>query len=130
MSGALKDAGINLSQIDYINAHGSSTISGDAVEVEAIKAVFGEHAYHIPINSTKSMLGHCMWASALVEFVATILQMQNDFVHPTINQEEKDPALDLDFVPNQAREYRFNYALSNSFGLGGLNASVVVGRAP
>jgi len=130
MSGALKDAGINLSQIDYINAHGSSTISGDAVEVEAIKAVFGDHAYHIPINSTKSMLGHCMWASALVEFVATILQMQNDFVHPTINQEEKDPALDLDFVPNQAREYRFNYALSNSFGLGGLNASVVVGRAP
>ena len=128
--GALKDAGVNLDQIDYINSHGTSTIAGDVAEVEAIKIVFGEHAYHIPINSTKSMLGHCLWASALVELIATILQMQNDFVHPTINQEEKDPVLDLDFVPNEARDYRFNYALSNSFGFGGLNACVVVGRTP
>ena len=130
MRGALADAGVNLDQIEYINSHGTSTVTGDIAEVEAIKVVFGDHAYRIPINSTKSMLGHCLWASALVELIATILQMQNGFVHPTINQEEKDPALDLDFVPNQARDHHFNLALSNSFGFGGVNACVVVGRAP
>lgn len=130
MRGAFEDAGVQADEIDYINSHGTSTISGDAAEVEAIKIAIGEHAYDIPINSTKSMVGHCLWASALVELVATVLQMQNDFVHPTINLEEPDPKLDLDFVPNRAREHPIHYALSNSFGFGGLNACVVVGRSP
>lgn len=128
--GALNDARINPEQVDYVNAHATSTPLGDAVEVAAIKAVFGDHAYRIPVNSTKSMLGHCLTAAAAVELIATILQMQYGFVHPTINQEEKDPELDLDFVPNEARDYRIDVAISNSFGFGGLNSCVVVGQAP
>ncbi len=127
---ALHDAQINPEAIDYINAHAASTPLGDATEVAAIKTVFGDHAYRIPINSTKSMVGHCTTAAGVVEFVATVLEMNHDFLHPTINQEEKDPELDLDFVPNTAREYKIQTAISNSFGLGGLNASVVVGHAP
>ena len=127
---ALQDARIALAQVDYVNAHATSTPLGDAVEVEAIKAVFGDHAYHIPVNSTKSMIGHCLTSASLVEFVATIVQMENDVVHPTINQEEKDPELDLDFVPNQARQHHIEVAISNSFGFGGLNSCIVVGQAP
>jgi 3-oxoacyl-(acyl-carrier-protein) synthase len=128
--GALRDARITPEQIDYINAHATSTPLGDAVEVAAIKAVFGDHAYRIPINATKSMLGHCLTAAGVVELVATILQMANDVVHPTINQEEQDSQLDLDFVPNEARQHRIEVAISNAFGFGGLNSCVVVGRAP
>lgn len=130
MEGALRDAGVAVDRIDYINAHATSTPLGDAVEVAAIKQVFGTRAYRIPVNSTKSMIGHCMTSAGLVELVATVLQMQNGVVHPTINQEERDPGLDLDFVPNEARPHRIDFAISNAFGFGGLNSCVVVGRAP
>ncbi len=128
--GALEDAGVNPEQIEYINAHATSTPIGDAVEVQAIKTVFGERAYHIPVNATKSMTGHPLTGAGVVELVAIILQMRNNVLHPTINQEEPDPECDLDFVPNQAREYRFNIAMSNGFGFGGLNTTIVVGRGP
>jgi 3-oxoacyl-(acyl-carrier-protein) synthase len=128
MRGALEDARVDAADVDYVNAHATSTPLGDAVEVAALKQVFGPRAYRIPVNSTKSMLGHCLSAAGLVEMVATILQMERGVLHPTINQEQKDPELDLDFVPNQARDGRIRVAISNGFGFGGLNACVVVGR--
>jgi len=127
---ALSDAQIAPEDVDYINAHASSTLVGDVVEVQAIKTCFGHHAYRIPINGTKSMIGHCLTASSLVEFVTTVVQMQNGFVHPTINLDEPSPGLDLDFVPHVARPHNIRIALSNSFGFGGLNSCVVVGQAP
>jgi 3-oxoacyl-(acyl-carrier-protein) synthase len=130
MREALRDARVTPEQVDYINAHATSTVVGDIVEVEAIKTVFGDHAYRIPINATKSMIGHCLTASSMVEFVTTLVQMQGGFVHPTINLDEPGPGLDLDFVPHKARPHHIDVALSNSFGFGGLNACVVVGRAP
>ena len=130
MQSALEDAGINPEQVEYINAHATSTPVGDVAEVQAIKAVFGEHAYHIPVNATKSMTGHPLTGTGVVELVVTIMQMRNHVLHPTINQEEPDPECDLDFVPNQAREYRFDIGLSNGFGFGGLNTAIVVGQAP
>lgn len=129
MSLALSDAHVRPEQIDYINAHATSTPLGDLVEVEAIKVLLGERAYRIPVNGTKSMIGHCLCAAGVVELIATVLQIEHGVVHPTINQEQTDPELDLDFVPNAAREARIDIALSNSFGFGGLNSSVVVGRA-
>lgn len=129
MATALSDARVLPEQIDTINAHATSTPVGDVVEVEAIKEVFGERAYRIPVNATKSMIGHCLSAAGVVELIAAVLQMEHGVVHPTINQEQPDPELDLDFVPNEAREARVGIALSNSFGFGGLNSSVVVGRA-
>jgi 3-oxoacyl-[acyl-carrier-protein] synthase I len=128
MRDALADARVDPGAVDYLNAHATSTPLGDAVEVAAIKEVFGAHAYRLAINATKSMLGHCLSAAGLVEMVATVLQMERGVLHPTINQEEKDPELDLDFVPNQARPARVEVALSNAFGFGGLNSCVVVGR--
>jgi 3-oxoacyl-(acyl-carrier-protein) synthase len=128
MRNALLDAGIGADEIDYVNAHATSTPLGDAVEVGALKTVFGRHAYEIPVNSTKSMIGHCLTSAAVMELVATLLQMEHGMVHPTINQEEPDPALDLDFVPNRARAHRIDKAISNSFGFGGINSSIVVAR--
>jgi 3-oxoacyl-(acyl-carrier-protein) synthase len=130
MRGALEDAGINAEQVQYVNAHATSTPLGDQIEVQAIKTVLGDRAHRIPVNSTKSMTGHCLTAAGLVELVATIMEMQNGILHPTINLEEPDPELDLDFVPNQARECRFDIGISNGFGFGGLNTTIVVGRAP
>jgi 3-oxoacyl-[acyl-carrier-protein] synthase II len=130
MRGALQDAGVTPDQIDYVNAHGTSTPLGDLVEVAAIKALFGDRAYRIPVNSTKSLIGHSLTAAGVVELVATVLQMEHNILHPTINQEEPDLELDLDFVPNQAREHHVDLAISNSFGFGGFNSCVVVGRAP
>jgi len=127
MRAALRDAHINPDQLDYVNAHATSTPLGDEVEVSAIKGVLGEHAYEIPVNATKSMTGHMLNAAALVESIAVILQMKNDFVHPTINLEEPGEGMDLDFVPNQAREYKPRLAMSNSFGFGGLNSSLIIG---
>jgi 3-oxoacyl-(acyl-carrier-protein) synthase len=127
---ALQDARVEADQVDYVNAHATSTQVGDAAEVAAIKTVLGDHARRIPINSTKSMLGHCLTASAVIEFVGTALQMRCNFVHPTINQEEPDPELNLDFVPNEARSWHIDLALSNSFGFGGINSCVIVGQAP
>jgi 3-oxoacyl-(acyl-carrier-protein) synthase len=125
---ALDDARISPEQVDYVNAHATSTPLGDPVEVAAIKAVLGSHAGRIPVNSTKSMIGHCLSAASILEMVATLLQMQHGVVHATINQEQPDPELDLDFVPNQAREASIDVALSNSFGFGGINSCVVIGR--
>jgi 3-oxoacyl-(acyl-carrier-protein) synthase len=130
MRSALQQSRVLPEQVDYVNAHATSTPLGDAVEVAAIRTVLGDHAYRVPVNSTKSMIGHCLASAAVVECVATILQMENDVVHPTINQDEKDQDLDLDFVPNKAREHHIAIAISNSFGFGGLNSCVVVGRAP
>lgn len=130
MRDALADAGVAPEEIDYINAHATSTPIGDAAEISAIKAVWGDHAYRIPVNSTKSLVGHCLTASSLVELVATMVQMEAGYVHPTLNQENPDPELDLDFVPNVGRPHNIRIALSNGFGFGGLNSSVVIGQAP
>jgi 3-oxoacyl-(acyl-carrier-protein) synthase len=127
MRDALAAAKIAPGEVDYVNAHATSTPLGDATEVAAIKAVLGGRAAEIPVNSTKSMVGHCLSASGVVEFVATVLQLRNGVVHPTINQEKQDESLDLDFVPNEAREHSASIALSNSFGFGGMNSCVAVG---
>lgn len=125
---ALEDARIATSDVDYINAHATSTPLGDAVEVAALKEVFGKRAYEIPVNATKSMIGHSLTSAAIIELIATLLQMEHGTVHPTINQEQPDPELDLDFVPNRARPHRIRRAISNSFGFGGINSCVVVGE--
>jgi 3-oxoacyl-[acyl-carrier-protein] synthase II len=125
---ALKDAGISPQEVEYINAHGTSTPLNDKYETLAIKLTFGEYAYKIPISSTKSMTGHLLGAAGAVELAAILVCMENNFIHPTINYEEPDPDCDLDYVPNVAREKKFNIALSNSFGFGGHNAAIVVKR--
>ena len=124
---ALKDAKLNPADIDYINAHGTSTDLGDACETLALKKVFGDHAKKLAISSTKSMIGHLLGASGGVELIATILSIKHGVVHPTINLDTPDPACDLDYVPNVARKMPVRYALSNSFGFGGHNVSLVVG---
>lgn len=125
---ALQDAGLAPSDIDYINAHGTSTPANDAAETLAIKKYFGESAMEIPISSTKSMIGHAMGASGTIEAIAAILTIQNRVIHPTINYENPDPELDLDYVPNTSRAATVNNVLSNSFGLGGQNACLVISR--
>ena len=125
---ALQHAGLQPTKIDHINTHGTATGLGDIAETRAIKAVFGDHAYKIPCNSTKSMIGHLLGAAGAAELVTVFKAMENGIVHPTINLDEPDPECDLDYVPNRARECRVNYALSNSFGFGGHNVSLAVGR--
>ncbi len=124
---ALQDARLNPADIQYINAHGTSTELGDEAETRAIKKVFGPHAYKLAISSTKSMLGHLLGASGGVEIIATVLSIRQSVIHPTINYETPDPACDLDYVPNTARETRVKRAISNSFGFGGHNACLVIG---
>jgi 3-oxoacyl-[acyl-carrier-protein] synthase II len=123
---ALKDAGLSPEAVDYINSHGTSTDLGDVTECQAIKAVFGEHAYRIPVNSTKSMIGHLLGAAGAVELVATVKSMEEGILHPTINYEFPDPECDLDFVPNQKRKADIKTAFSNSFGFGGHNITIAV----
>ena len=123
---ALDDANIEPAAVDYINAHGTSTPANDAAETNAIKQVFGETAYDLPISSTKSMIGHPMGASGAIEAAVCALSIRYGQVHPTINYELPDPACDLDYVPNQARQVDVDVALSNSFGLGGQNACLVL----
>jgi 3-oxoacyl-[acyl-carrier-protein] synthase II len=123
---ALKDAGLSPESVDYINSHGTSTDLGDLTECQAIKAVFGEHAYKIPVNSTKSMIGHLLGAGGAVELIATIKSMEEGILHPTINYEFPDPECDLDFVPSQKRSANINTAISNSFGFGGHNITIAV----
>ena len=124
---ALKDAKLNPTDIDYVNAHGTSTDLGDMCETLALKKVFGAHAHKLAISSTKSMIGHLLGASGGVELIATVLSIVHGVVHPTINLDTPDPACDLDYVPNTARKMNVRYAISNSFGFGGHNSSLVVG---
>lgn len=126
MRWALRDAGLQPEAIDYINAHGTSTPANDAGETLAVKKLFGELAYSIPISSTKSMIGHPMGAAGALEAIACALTIKHGVVHPTINYEIPDPECDLDYVPNTARELAVRTTLSNSFGLGGQNACLVL----
>ena len=124
---ALKDARLNPEDIQYVNAHGTSTPLGDASETQALKDVFGPHARKLAISSTKSMLGHLLGASGGVELIVTALTLRHRVVHPTINYHAPDPVCDLDYVPNTAREMHVRHAISNSFGFGGHNCCLVVG---
>ena len=127
MQWALDDANVNPAEIEYINAHGSSTPANDVIETRAIKQVFGEDAYHIPVSSTKSMIGHAMAGCGSLELSACIMTLKREVLHPTINYETPDPECDLDYVPNIAREAPgINMVMSNSFGLGGQNASIII----
>jgi len=128
MRWALEDAGVGPSEVDYINAHGTGTPLGDVSETLAIKKVFGDHAYRVPISSSKSMIGHLWGAAGAVESIACILTIRDNLIHPTINLETPDPDCDLDYVPNVARKAQVDIAICNSFGLGGQNACAVFGR--
>jgi 3-oxoacyl-[acyl-carrier-protein] synthase II len=125
---ALKDAGLEPSDIDYVNAHGTSTQLNDAGETKALKIALGDYAYKVAISSTKSMVGHLLGAAGAVEAIATLLTINRGMIHPTINYENPDPECDLDYVPNQARRKDVRLAISNGFGFGGHNAVVVLGK--
>ncbi len=125
---ALNDARLSPSDIQYINAHGTGTILNDATETETIKAVFGEHAFNIPITAQKAMTGHAIGAAGVMEVIATVLSLENDLLLPTINLETPDPACDLNYIPNAAQEKRVDLALSNHFAFGGANAALVLRR--
>jgi beta-ketoacyl-acyl-carrier-protein synthase II len=128
MTWALQDGDVSSEDIDYISAHGTSTTIGDAIETLAIKRVFGETAYGIPVSAAKSMLGHAIAASGAIEAMACILSIRDRIIHPTINYETLDPECDLDYVPNIAREEEVDLALNNSFGMGGQNTALLFGR--
>jgi 3-oxoacyl-[acyl-carrier-protein] synthase II len=128
VEGALKDANLPAERIGYINAHGTSTQVNDKVETLAIKKVFGDAAYKTPVSSSKSMLGHLIAAAGAVELITCVMAMRHGVLPPTINYETPDPECDLDYIPNQAREKRIDHALSNSFGFGGQNVSLIVSR--
>jgi len=123
---AIKDAGISPDEVDYINAHGTATKLNDAAETEAIKMVFGERAYKIPVSSNKSMIGHIACAAGAVEAVAAVMTIKDAIIPPTMNYETPDPECDLDYVPNKARRQQVNTCLSNSFGMGGQNCSIII----
>jgi beta-ketoacyl-acyl-carrier-protein synthase II len=128
MQWSLEDAGLEPQDIEYINAHGPATILNDPTETLAIKTLFGEYAYNIPISSTKSMIGHPMGAAGAIEALVCTLTLHEGVIHPTINLDNPDPDCDLDYVPHKARQVQVEAALSNSFGLGGQNACLVLGR--
>ncbi len=128
MRNALRDAGLNANAVDYINAHGTSTPAGDVGETQAMKAALGDHAYKVAVSSTKSMIGHLLGAAGGIEAVLTALSIKNQIAPPTINLENPDPECDLDFVPNTARNMKIDVAMSNSFGFGGTNGSLVFKR--
>jgi len=125
MAAALADAGLAPEDVDYINAHGTSTPLNDKNETLAVKAIFGDHAHKLAINSTKSMTGHLLGAAGGIEFITCVLSIINSMVHPTINIENQDPELDLDYVPSKARAMNVDIALSNNFGFGGHNATII-----
>ncbi len=129
MSAAIRDAGIDPSDVDYLNAHGTSTPAGDAGETVGIRRTFGDHADKLMVSSTKSTTGHMLGAAGVAEAIFSILAIQDQVVPPTINLENQDPACDLDYTPNEARDAKIRTAISNSFGFGGTNASLVF-RAP
>lgn len=128
IAGALADSGLPAEAIGYVNAHGTSTQVNDKVESLAIKKVFGEGAYSLPISSSKSMLGHLIAAAGAVELITCVMTIRKGVLPPTINYETPDPECDLDYIPNQAREKRVDHVLSNSFGFGGQNVSLIVSR--
>jgi 3-oxoacyl-[acyl-carrier-protein] synthase II len=128
MQKTLKDAGANPEDVAYINAHGTSTPYNDKFETMAIKKTFGDHAYKLAVSSTKSMTGHLLGAAGGVEGVFSVLSIYRNVLLPTINYETPDPDCDLDYIPNQAREAKLQYALSNSFGFGGTNAALLFKR--
>jgi 3-oxoacyl-[acyl-carrier-protein] synthase II len=130
MSAAVEDAGLDLSEIDYINAHGTSTPANDKTETTAIKTVFGESAYSIPVSSTKSMTGHLLGAAGAIESLACLLAIRDGVLPPTINYKNPDEECDLDYVPNTSREVEIRTAMTNSFGFGGHNVSLVFGGPP
>jgi 3-oxoacyl-[acyl-carrier-protein] synthase II len=125
MQAALDDAGVAASEVDYINAHGTSTPANDVTETAAIKIVFGEDAYSVPVSSTKSMTGHLLGGAGALESLVCILAIRDGVIPPTINYEYPDPECDLDYVPNTAREAPVRTAITNSFGFGGHNVSLV-----
>ncbi|MEM7228315.1 MAG: beta-ketoacyl-ACP synthase II [Planctomycetota bacterium] len=130
MRSAIADAGINLEDVDYINAHGTSTPLGDAAEVAAVKALFGDHAHKLSMSSTKSMTGHTLGAAGGIESVISALAVKEDIVPATINLDNPDDGFDIDLVPNEAKQRPVRYALNNSFGFGGHNVTVIFGKAP
>ena len=130
MRGALRDAGIAPEQVGYINAHGTATQANDPTETAAIRAVFGAHADRLAVSSTKSMHGHALGAAGALEGVATVLALRNGVLPPTANYREADPECDLDVIPNVARKADVEYAISNSFAFGGLNAVLAFRKFP
>ena len=128
IANALRDAKINADQVQYINAHGTSTPAGDLAEAEAIKSVFGDHAYKLAVSSTKSMTGHLLGAAGAIEAIFSVLAINSQVAPPTINLDEPDEGCDLDFVPHTARSMDIDVVLSNSFGFGGTNGSLVFRR--
>ncbi len=128
MKNALRDANLNVDQVDYINAHGTSTPAGDLGETQAMKAALGDHAYKVAVSSTKSMIGHLLGAAGGIEAVLSALSIKHQIAPPTINLETPDPECDLDYVPNTAREMKIDIAISNSFGFGGTNGSLIFKR--
>jgi 3-oxoacyl-[acyl-carrier-protein] synthase II len=127
MRQALQEAGWNTSDVEYINAHGTSTQLGDLAETKAVKQVFGDHAKRLMISSTKSMIGHLLGASGGVEAIACAMSLRQGVLHPTINLDDPSPECDLDYIPNRPREVRVRRVLSNSFGFGGHNCSLALG---
>jgi 3-oxoacyl-[acyl-carrier-protein] synthase II len=128
MRNALRDAGLNPEAVDYINAHGTSTPAGDLGETQAMKTALGDHAYKVAVSSTKSMIGHMLGAAGGIEAVLTALSIKNQIAPATINLDNQDPECDLDFIPNVARDMKIDIAMSNSFGFGGTNGSLVFKR--
>jgi 3-oxoacyl-[acyl-carrier-protein] synthase II len=128
MRAALKDAKLGPGDIDYISAHGTGTKQNDQVETRAIKAVFGEQAYKVPVSSVKSMLGHLIAAAGATELITCVLAIRDQIVPPTTNYRRSDPDCDLDYVPNQARKAKVETCMSNSFGFGGQNDTLIITR--
>ena len=128
MTNALRSAGMNPDQVDYINAHGTSTPAGDIAETQAIKSVFKDHAYNLAVSSTKSMIGHLLGASGAAEAIVSVLSIRDKVISPTINLDNPDEQCDLDYVPHTTREQSLNVVLSNSFGFGGTNGSLIFSK--
>jgi 3-oxoacyl-[acyl-carrier-protein] synthase II len=128
MQNALLSAGMNATDVDYINAHGTSTLAGDVAETQAIKSVFGDHANNLCVSSSKSMIGHLLGASGAAEAIISVLSLKDQLITPTINLDEPDQECDLDYVPKTSRDLKFKVALSNSFGFGGTNGSLIFSR--
>ena len=126
MENAIRDAGLSIKDIDYINAHGTSTPFNDKTESAAISSLFGEHAKKLKVSSTKSMVGHALGASGALEAIACIMAIQNDIIPPTINYTTPDPECTLDYVPNESQQVTVNAAISNSFGFGGHNGVIAI----